>query len=50
MTTLTHPNFRMFVLDVTNDEEVRALVATIIEAEGHVDVVINNAGILAPGA
>ena len=49
MTTLTHPNFKKLILDVTNDEEVRSTVATIIAAEGHLDTVINNAGILAPG-
>jgi 3-oxoacyl-[acyl-carrier protein] reductase len=31
--------------DVTSDEQVRALVGEAIEALGHVDVVINNAGL-----
>lgn len=31
--------------DVTNDDQVRALVAAAIESLGHVDVVINNAGL-----
>lgn len=32
-------------LDVSDDESVRAGMATILEAEGHVDVLVNNAGI-----
>lgn len=31
--------------DVTNDDQVRGLVAAAIESLGHVDVVINNAGL-----
>jgi 3-oxoacyl-[acyl-carrier protein] reductase len=31
--------------DVTSDEQVRALVADAVEALGHLDVVINNAGL-----
>lgn len=31
--------------DVTSDEQVRALVSSAIDALGHVDVVINNAGL-----
>ncbi|KAF7796926.1 hypothetical protein EIP86_008111 [Pleurotus ostreatoroseus] len=49
MAPLTHPNFKKFVLDVTDDQQVQSVVATIISIEGHIDMVINNAGILAPG-
>lgn len=49
MTTLAHPNFKKLVLDVTDDAQVRSVVADVIVAEGHIDMVINNAGVLAPG-
>ncbi|RVT93258.1 SDR family oxidoreductase [Sphingomonas crocodyli] len=31
--------------DVTNEEQVRALIATAIEKLGHIDVLVNNAGL-----
>jgi 1-acylglycerone phosphate reductase len=36
-------------LDVTSDESVENALKHIIEKEGKIDVVVNNAGLLAPG-
>lgn len=40
---------RAVQLDVTDDESVRAALATIQEAEGRLDVLVHNAGILLTG-
>lgn len=32
-------------LDVTSDEDVERVIQTILDAEGKVDIVVNNAGI-----
>ncbi|KAI0820598.1 oxidoreductase [Trametes gibbosa] len=37
------------VLDVTNDENVQTVVQTIINKEGRIDVLVNNAGLLCSG-
>jgi len=36
-------------LDVTNDESVQTALNYIIEKEGKIDIVVNNAGLMAPG-
>ena len=36
-------------LDVTSDESVQNALKHIIEKEGKIDVVVNNAGLIAPG-
>jgi 1-acylglycerone phosphate reductase len=36
-------------LDVTSDQQVKDVVATIIAEAGQIDLLINNAGVLAPG-
>ncbi|SDE26379.1 SDR family NAD(P)-dependent oxidoreductase [Auraticoccus monumenti] len=41
---------RAVQLDVTDDESVRAALATIEEADGRLDVLVHNAGILLTGA
>jgi short chain dehydrogenase len=41
---------KQLALDVTNEEQVKSVVKTIVAKEGHIDVVINNAGVLTPGA
>ncbi len=37
-------SFKPLQMEVTDDESVKAAVATIIKAEGHIDVLVNNAG------
>ncbi|TFY82951.1 hypothetical protein EWM64_g1066 [Hericium alpestre] len=41
----THPNIDTLSLDVKSDEDVRRVVDTIIEREGKIDIVVNNAGV-----
>ena len=36
-------------LDVTSDESVQNALNHIVEKEGQIDVVVNNAGLMAPG-
>ncbi|KAI0770927.1 oxidoreductase [Trametes elegans] len=36
-------------LDVTSDEDVRSVVQTILDKEGRIDVLVNNAGVLCTG-
>lgn len=42
--------YQMLELDVTRDESVRAAVRTVLEREGRIDVVVNNAGHALAGA
>lgn len=37
-------NFEMLTLDVTNDQSVKSLINEVIEKEGHIDLLVNNAG------
>jgi NAD(P)-dependent dehydrogenase (short-subunit alcohol dehydrogenase family) len=37
-------SFAMLALDVTSDASVEAVVGEVMRAEGHIDVVVNNAG------
>ncbi|KAJ6597523.1 NAD-P-binding protein [Mycena vulgaris] len=46
---LVHPNIRRRVLDVTSDAQVRAVVEDVIAETGRIDMLFNNAGVLAPG-
>ena len=44
MEGLEHDNVRMLALDVTKDQNVKEVVQSIVAAEGHIDVLVNNAG------
>jgi short-subunit dehydrogenase len=37
-------NYKMIALDVNSDESTQAAINTVIQAEGRIDVVVNNAG------
>lgn len=38
------PGIEKLALDVTNDQNVLDVVKTVIEKEGRIDIVVNNAG------
>jgi NAD(P)-dependent dehydrogenase (short-subunit alcohol dehydrogenase family) len=42
--------YRMLEMDVTRDDSVQRAVSTVLEREGHLDVVVNNAGYALAGA
>ncbi|PCH34064.1 oxidoreductase [Wolfiporia cocos MD-104 SS10] len=50
MDKLGHANIVKLRLDVTDDANVTDVVQTIIDREGKIDVLVNNAGILSTGA
>lgn len=46
-----HPlKIELLSLDITDDTAVEAVVSTVIANEGHIDVVVNNAGVGCYGA
>jgi 1-acylglycerone phosphate reductase len=49
MDALAGPGIEKLVLDVTSDDNVQSAVETIVEKEGHIDMVVNNAGANCPG-
>ncbi|KAI6037510.1 hypothetical protein EDC04DRAFT_2571235 [Pisolithus marmoratus] len=44
-----HDTIRTMALDVTKDEDITAVVQKILEEQGKIDIVVNNAGALAIG-
>ncbi|TDL28242.1 oxidoreductase [Rickenella mellea] len=44
-----HAGIRRLQLDVTSDEDVQNAVNNVVEAEGKVDIVVNNAGVICIG-
>jgi 1-acylglycerone phosphate reductase len=46
---LAHASVRKHVLDVTSDQNVQQVVDAVIAETGRIDLLINNAGVLAPG-
>ncbi|THH33111.1 hypothetical protein EUX98_g1054 [Antrodiella citrinella] len=49
MDGLDESNIHKLVLDVTNEKQIAEVVSTIVEAEGRIDVLVNNAGMSCPG-
>lgn len=49
MATFLNPNVEKLALDVLSDEQVKAVVQTVIENEGRIDVLVNNAGVNCAG-
>lgn len=49
MQTLEHSNIRKLTLDVTNDENIEQAIKTVVENEGRIDVLVNNAGVNCAG-
>jgi len=43
------PDIQKLSLDVTSDDAVQHVVEAIVEREGRIDVVVNNAGTMCPG-
>lgn len=43
-TAASRSSFEMLPLDVTSDTSVKAAVAAVIQREGHIDLLVNNAG------
>ena len=50
MQPLTEVGIRPFAMDVTDDASIQAAVATIIDEQGRIDVLVNNAGYGSYGA
>ena len=44
-----HDTVEKLALDVTSDEDVQKAVEHILEVEGKIDIVVNNAGMICPG-
>src|SRR5213592_775504 len=40
----SQPSFELLPLDVTSDESVEATIREVLRAEGHIDLLVNNAG------
>ena len=49
MDAFTAPNIEKLSLDVTKQDNIDEVVKTIIEKEGRIDVLVNNAGVLCVG-
>jgi len=49
MSDLDHPNVRKAILDVTKNEHAEKVIDCVMKNEGQIDMLINNAGVVAPG-
>ncbi|KII94121.1 hypothetical protein PLICRDRAFT_153495 [Plicaturopsis crispa FD-325 SS-3] len=50
MEGFVHASIEKLALDVTSDEDVQVAVQNVLKNEGKIDIVVNNAGVNAPGA
>ena len=50
MEGFAQPGIERLVLDITSDANVKDVMETVIEREGHIDIVVNNAGVMCHGA
>jgi len=44
------PGIHKLALDVTSDENIKNVVQEIIDKQGKLNIVVNNAGIICPGS
>ena len=49
MDAFTSPAIEKLTLDVTKQDTIDEVVKTIVEKEGRIDVLVNNAGVLCAG-
>jgi len=49
MEEFTNERIRKLTLDVTSDDDVQRAIDKIVAAEGHIDIVVNNAGVICVG-
>ena len=49
MEGFAHPGIERRSLDVTSDSHVNDVIAGVIEKEGRIDIVVNNAGVMCHG-
>jgi 1-acylglycerone phosphate reductase len=49
MDGLTHSDIKKLSLDVTSDDDFERVVKLVLQAEGRIDVAVNNAGVLGIG-
>ena len=50
MEGFSHPGIERRSLNVTSDSNVNVVIAGVIEKEGRIDIVVNNAGVMCHGA
>ena len=50
ITDFEDPGIHKLALDVTSDENIKNVVREVIDKEGKLDIVVNNAGIICPGS
>lgn len=50
MEGFAQPGIERLALDITSDANVKDVVANVIEREGRIDIVVNNAGVMCHGA
>lgn len=49
MASLTHANIEHLRMDVTDDNSVNSAIEEVIQKEGRIDMLVNNAGVICSG-